>query len=58
MNWIIVNVRLEISWDIEVFSLPQSPDSAVKVTGEVTGLSQGLHGFHIHEFGDNTNGKI
>ncbi|KDR12362.1 superoxide dismutase [Cu-Zn]-like [Zootermopsis nevadensis] len=35
-----------------------NPDSPVRVTGEVTGLSQGLHGFHIHEFGDNTNGCI
>lgn len=26
------------------------------MTGEVTGLSKGLHGFHVHEFGDNTNG--
>jgi len=27
----------------------------VKITGEVTGLSNGLYGFHIHDFGDNTN---
>uniref|UniRef100_A0A7R9DDB4 Superoxide dismutase [Cu-Zn] n=2 Tax=Timema TaxID=61471 RepID=A0A7R9DDB4_TIMCR len=34
----------------------QEGDKPVKVTGEVTGLSKGLHGFHVHEFGDNTNG--
>ncbi|XP_066602878.1 superoxide dismutase [Cu-Zn] [Prorops nasuta] len=28
----------------------------IKVTGEVSGLQKGLHGFHVHEFGDNTNG--
>ncbi|XP_054721625.1 superoxide dismutase [Cu-Zn]-like [Uloborus diversus] len=36
----------------------ESPDSPVTVTGEISGLSKGLHGFHIHEFGDNTNGCI
>ncbi|KAH8411129.1 hypothetical protein KR222_003848 [Zaprionus bogoriensis] len=39
-----------------VFFEQQSKDGPVKVTGEVTGLSKGLHGFHVHEFGDNTNG--
>ncbi|CAH0552667.1 unnamed protein product [Brassicogethes aeneus] len=36
----------------------QDNNGAVEVTGEVTGLGKGLHGFHIHEFGDNTNGCI
>lgn len=40
-----------------MFIFIQNEDSPVEVTGEVTGLSNGLHGFHVHEFGDNTNGK-
>ena len=35
----------------------QGADQPVKVTGEVKGLTKGEHGFHVHEFGDGTNGK-
>src|ERR1017187_4607437 len=27
-------------------------DGGVKIVADVTGLTPGLHGFHIHEFGD------
>ncbi|KAH0950805.1 hypothetical protein HN011_007485 [Eciton burchellii] len=41
-----------------VFFEQAKGSDSVKVTGEISGLKQGLHGFHIHEFGDNTNGCI
>ena len=30
----------------------------LSVTGEVQGLKPGDHGFHVHEFGDTTNGCV
>jgi len=33
----------------------QSPECPVEIKGEITGLKEGKHGFHIHEFGDKTN---
>ncbi|XP_021686056.2 superoxide dismutase [Cu-Zn] 2 isoform X2 [Hevea brasiliensis] len=34
----------------------QRPSGPTHVTGKITGLSPGLHGFHIHALGDTTNG--
>ncbi|CAH0384568.1 unnamed protein product [Bemisia tabaci] len=39
-----------------IFFTQDESSGPVSVTGEVQGLAPGQHGFHVHEFGDNTNG--
>ncbi|XP_040574170.1 superoxide dismutase [Cu-Zn] [Lepeophtheirus salmonis] len=39
-----------------IFFKQEKEGGEVHVTGKLEGLSEGLHGFHVHEFGDNTNG--
>ncbi|XP_048599145.1 superoxide dismutase [Cu-Zn]-like isoform X1 [Brassica napus] len=34
----------------------QDTSGTTHVTGKISGLSPGFHGFHIHSFGDTTNG--
>ncbi|KAM1051991.1 hypothetical protein FF1_033501 [Malus domestica] len=37
-------------------SFVQEGDGPTTVTGSVSGLKPGLHGFHVHALGDTTNG--
>ncbi|KAL7670157.1 hypothetical protein ACOME3_005100 [Neoechinorhynchus agilis] len=39
-----------------VMFLQQNRKSPLEVKGEFNGLTQGKHGFHVHEFGDLSNG--
>ncbi|KAK2871149.1 hypothetical protein QQF64_002293 [Cirrhinus molitorella] len=41
-----------------VYFEQETDKSPVKLSGEITGLTPGNHGFHVHAFGDNTNGCI
>lgn len=41
-----------------VVTLVQEDDGPTTVKVRVTGLTPGLHGFHLHEYGDTTNGCI
>ncbi|KAJ0260140.1 Superoxide dismutase [Hirschfeldia incana] len=45
--------------DVEgVVTLTQEDSGPTKVSVRITGLTPGPHGFHLHEFGDTTNGCI
>lgn len=35
----------------------QQVGDTCKITGDVEGLTEGEHGFHVHQFGDGTNGR-
>jgi Cu-Zn family superoxide dismutase len=39
-----------------VYLVQDSPNSPTKIIGTINGLKQGLHGFHVHEFGDISKG--
>ncbi|XP_048234172.1 superoxide dismutase [Cu-Zn], chloroplastic isoform X1 [Ricinus communis] len=39
-----------------VVTLTQGDDGPTTVNVRITGLTPGLHGFHLHEYGDTTNG--
>jgi len=41
-----------------VVEFSQRPGKPTMIVGRVTGLSNGKHGFHVHEFGNLTNGCV
>ncbi|CAB0007741.1 unnamed protein product [Nesidiocoris tenuis] len=58
INQVITNHRFSVEnsrYRNRIFGF-QKPESELVIKGEVTGLTPGLHGFHVHEFGDTTNG--
>ena len=45
-----INLRTKLIYFIQ-------KDGECRVHGEVTGLTPGKHGFHVHQFGDGTKGR-
>jgi Cu-Zn family superoxide dismutase len=40
----------------QIYFRQESPSHSVKITGHLLNLPRGLHGFHVHEYGDTSNG--
>ncbi|AXS67759.1 sod [Cryptophlebia peltastica nucleopolyhedrovirus] len=40
----------------EVYFIQESPKHFLKIQGYIMNLPKGLHGFHVHEYGDTSNG--
>ncbi|KAI7750024.1 hypothetical protein M8C21_007897, partial [Ambrosia artemisiifolia] len=39
-----------------IFFTQEAEGAPTTITGDISGLKPGLHGFHVHAFGDTTNG--
>ena len=50
---VVLNSSAGVSGTIQ---FTQEGDGPTKVTGSLSGLQPGLHGFHVHALGDTTNG--
>lgn len=57
LDTVIAQCELQHSDDVKgTILLMQSPGTPTLIKGTITGLTPGAHGFHIHEFGDMSDG--